>query len=158
MYEDAIRMLTGAGFIHYEISNFARPGFECRHNLTYWRNEPYFGFGPGATSYLDGVRATNVANPEEYIRRIEAGESPIACEERLTGRAAMGETMFLGLRMLAGVEIESFARRHGILPQEAFAVEIGDLSNRGLIEVSSGTIRLTHTGILLANEVFERFV
>jgi oxygen-independent coproporphyrinogen-3 oxidase len=193
MYEEAIRTLTSAGFEHYEISNFARPGFRCRHNITYWHNEPYFGFGAGATGYLPElrskeykvqrpaetkppprvranpkseirnpkcgcVRATNVLSPEEYISRIEAGESPKACEERLTGRAAMGETMFLGLRMLQGVDIETFARRNGVLPQEVFFEEIADLAERGLIEEADGAIRLTPRGLLLANDVFAEFV
>jgi len=167
MYEEAIRTLTSAGFEHYEISNFARPGFRCRHNITYWRNEPYFGFGAGATSCLPllpglgeglGMRATNVPSPEEYIHRIEAGQDTKACEERLTGKPAMGETMFLGLRMLQGVNIESFARRHGVLPQEVFLEEIARLTERGLIEQADGAIRLTRRGLLLANDVFAEFV
>ncbi|MCX6376728.1 MAG: radical SAM family heme chaperone HemW, partial [Armatimonadetes bacterium] len=158
MYEEAIRVLTGAGFEHYEISNFARPGFRCRHNITYWRNEPYFGFGAGAASLLNGTRSTNVSDPEEYIIRVEAGQDPKACEERLTGKAAMGETMFLGLRMLQGVDIESFARRYGVTAQEVFFEEIADLAERGLIEESDGAIRLTPRGLLLANDVFAEFV
>jgi oxygen-independent coproporphyrinogen-3 oxidase len=172
MYEEAIRALTDAGFVQYEVSNFARPGFECRHNITYWRNEPYFGFGSGATAFLPplllsgegpGVRAsasriTNTPSVEAYIRRVQVGESPVECEERLTGRTAMGETMFLGLRMLSGVEIEAFARRYGVLPQEVFAQEISDLTRRGLLEVSQGHIRLTRQGLFLANDVFAEFV
>lgn len=174
MYEDAIRALTDAGFVHYEISNFARPGFECRHNITYWHNEPYFGFGSGATGYIPprllsgegpGVRVpgyasriTNVPSVEEYIRRIQSGESPVECEEHLTGRPAMGETMFLGLRMLSGVDIEAFARRYGVLPQEVFAQEISELTQRGLIEVSEGRLRLTRQGLFLGTDVFVEFV
>ena len=158
MYEEAIRILTSAGFVHYEISNFAKPGFECRHNMTYWRNEPYFGFGAGASSYLEGVRAANVRDVGEYIRRIEAEESPVESQESLTGRSAMGESVFLGLRMLAGVDEESFARRYGLAPQEAFPAEVESLFARGLIERRDGFIRLTHTGLLFADDVFAEFV
>lgn len=167
MYEEAISTLTSAGFEHYEISNFARPGFRCRHNITYWRDEPYFGFGAGATSCLPllsgwgegpGMRATNVSNPEEYIHRIKSGQDAKACEERLTGKAAMGETMFLGLRMLQGVDIESFARRYGVLPEQVFPQEIAHLTERGLIEQAGTAIRLTHRGLLLASDVFAEFV
>ncbi len=167
MYEDAIRMLTDAGFVHYEISNFARPGRECRHNQTYWRNEPYFGFGAGATSYLPplplsgegpGVRATNTRSPEDYIRRINADESPVESQERLVDRAAMGETMFLGLRMLDGVDVPAFMRRYGVLPQDVFASQIADLTARGLITATLLRIRLTETGLFLGNDVFAEFV
>jgi oxygen-independent coproporphyrinogen-3 oxidase len=162
MYEEAISTLTSAGFVHYEISNFARPGFECRHNITYWHNEPYFGFGSGATGFVPVTdyesRITNVASVDEYIRRIQAGESPVECEEHLTGKPAMGETMFLGLRLLSGVEIDAFARRYGVLPQEAFPQEIANLTSRGLIEISHGQLRLTRRGLFLANDVFSEFV
>ena len=155
MYEDAIGTLTAAGFVHYEISNFARPGFECRHNITYWRNEPYLGFGSGATSYIEGTRATNVADVEEYIRRVEARRSPTESEEHLTGRRAMGETMFLGLRMLRGVNCQDakYARA-----EEEFRPEIERLIERGLLERADGFLRLTRRGILFANDVFAEFV
>ena len=104
------------------------------------------------------MRATNVSTPEEYISRIEAGQDTKACEERLTGKAAMGETMFLGLRMLQGVHVETFARRYSVTPKEVFFEEIADLAERGLIEEADGAIRLTRRGLLLANDVFAEFV
>lgn len=158
MYEEAIRTLTAAGFEHYEISNFAKPGFECRHNIIYWRNQPYFGFGAGATSYLEGVRATHVPTVEEYIRRIQAGKDTTAAEECLAGRAAMGETMFLGLRMLRGVDERVFSERYGAAPQTVFHEEIEELVSRGLLESENGSLRLTHTGLLFADNVFAQFV
>ena len=172
MYELAIEKLTSDGYDHYEISNFARPGFECRHNITYWENEPYFGFGAGATTYLPGdgemgrwgdganrlTRRTNTASVEEYIRRIGSGESQVESEECLTGKSAMGETVFLGLRMLRGVDVNAFRQRYGMTPQEAFPHEIADLVERGLIEMTPDAIRLTHRGLLLANDVFAEFV
>lgn len=155
MYEDAIEILTAAGFVHYEISNFARPGFECRHNITYWRNEPYLGFGAAATSYIGGARATSVADAEEYVRRVEAGESATESEECLTGRKKMGETMFLGLRMIQGVDRQNarYARA-----ERAFAPEIQRLMERGLLESADGFLRLTRRGLFLANDAFAEFV
>ena len=153
MYELAIEKLTKAEYKHYEISNFARPGFECRHNITYWENRPYFGFGAGATTYIDGCRATNVRAVEAYI----AGNPPES-EECLSGKDAMGETMFLGLRMLRGVDVRAFRKRYGMTPQEAFPHEIADLVERGLIEMTPDAVRLTHRGLLLANDVFAEFV
>lgn len=174
MYEEAIRVLTDAGFVHYEISNFARSGFECRHNIGYWLNEPYFGFGAGATSYLPAAssdretsrvpvysqytRASNVRSVEEYIRRMEAGETATESEECLTGRSAMGETMFLGLRMLRGVDIGSFVEKYGVTPAEAFGPEIESLSAQELLVEERGFLRLTYKGLLLANQVFMEFV
>jgi len=158
MHEEAISILSVAGFEHYEISNFAKPGFTCRHNLTYWRNEPYFGFGAGAASYLRGVRSANVSEPEEYIRRMESGESAVAASESLIGKAAMGETVFLGLRMLSGLNIESFKQRYGLAPMEVFGPQIKNLTERGLLEQTEADIRLTHSGLLFANDVFAEFV
>lgn len=155
MYENAITTLTSAGFVHYEISNFARPGFECRHNMTYWRNEPYLGFGSGATSYWDGARVTSVADVEEYIRRVEAGESAAESEERLAGRTAMGETMFLGLRMLQGVNLQDAGYAKA---EEMFKPEIEGLIERELLERVDGFLRLTRRGLFFANDVFAEFV
>ena len=155
MYEDAIRTLTSAGFVHYEISNFARPGFESRHNTRYWRNEPYLGFGSGAASYIEGTRAASTAEVEAYIRRAEAGESTAVSEERLTGRKAMGETMFLGLRMLKGVDLRDAVYAEA---EETFKPEIEGLIERGLLERSDGFLRLTRRGLFLANDVFAEFV
>ncbi len=158
MYEEAARILTGAGFIHYEISNFARPGFFCRHNITYWKNQPYFGFGAGAASFLGGVRRTNASSVQEYIRRMGAGESPVVSEEALEGRMAMGETIFLGLRMLCGVDEQEFQSRYGTSLRKVFGPEIDGLKRRGLLEEPDGALRLTHKGLLLANEAFCQFL
>ena len=168
MYEVAVQKLEEYGFVHYEISNFAKPGFECRHNITYWKNEPYFGFGAGAVSCIEGkllhkpyceyVRATNVRGVEDYIRRVWAGENPVEIEECANLRTAMGETMFLGLRMLEGVSDEEFVSRFGVPVLEVFGPQVSLLMKRGLLEESNGYFRLTRKGLLLANEVFAEFV
>jgi oxygen-independent coproporphyrinogen-3 oxidase len=111
MYQMAIDRLTSAGFEHYEVSNFARPGRRSRHNQVYWRNEPYYGFGAGATGYVQGIRYTNTATPRDYIDQVNASGRAVATEESLTGRESMGETIMLGLRMLDGVDTFAFEHR-----------------------------------------------
>ncbi|MGB9587431.1 MAG: radical SAM family heme chaperone HemW [Armatimonadota bacterium] len=168
MYVMAVEKLKNHGFLHYEISNFARPNFQCRHNITYWKNEPYFGFGAGATSCLEGtaihrpeclyVRATNVRDVEEYIRRSQAEEHLAEIEDCADRKTAMGETMFLGLRMLEGVDTHGFRQRYGAPIQSVFGPEISELMRRELLEETDRHIRLTSRGLLLANEVFIKFV
>lgn len=158
MYEDAISTLTAAGYVHYEISNFAKPGYECLHNITYWRNESYFGFGAGAVSYLDGVRTANTSELDAYIASIKSGVSPVVSNEELVGVASMGETVFLGLRMLRGVDLDAFAQRYGVRAENVFADQIGNLVKRGLVEIVGGFLRLTDTGLFLGNEAFAEFV
>ena len=158
MYEAAIQTLTEHGYEQYEISSFAKPGFRCRHNITYWRNEPYFGFGAGAVSYLDGVRASNTTSVDDYIGRIQQDESPVDVSETLGERESMGETIFLGLRMCDGVDICAFERRYGIPIQEAFGEQIEMLSTKEMLIETDGFLRLTRRGLLFSNDVFAEFV
>jgi oxygen-independent coproporphyrinogen-3 oxidase len=153
MYELAIEELTGAGFEHYEISNFARPGFRARHNMVYWRNDPYRGFGAGAVSYMDGTRWMNVRHPREYVRRVRTGE-PLAVEqERLDARAALGETLMVGLRLLEGVAFERLERRFGPALVAPVREELGKLGARGLVELDDTGFRLTKQGLMVADSV-----
>jgi oxygen-independent coproporphyrinogen-3 oxidase len=143
---------------HYEISNWAKPGYESRHNLTYWRNEGYLGFGAGAHSYYGGRRSWNVAWPEEYIRRLNAGESAREGEEVIEPPLEMAETLFLGLRLSEGVEYEAFRHRFGRDLSSLYASQIRELVAWGLLEANGRGVRLTPRGRLLGNEVFERFL
>lgn len=153
MYRLAQQLTAEAGYGQYEISNYARPGYECQHNLIYWRNEPYLGFGPGAVSYMEGKRWTNIKHPREYIRRISAGE-PLELEwERLTGWDAVAETLMLGLRMLAGVDLAALEARFGLPIREHYAETIDALIRRGWLERTADTIRLTQEGLLWHSEV-----
>jgi oxygen-independent coproporphyrinogen-3 oxidase len=147
MYELAIEKLNVAGFKHYEVSNFARPGFRCRHNQVYWRNEPYYGFGAGATSYVLGDRSVRLRDPLRYIDAIESGADAIESTEHLTGRALLAETLIQGLRMLEGVEVP-----------ECFAEEIARLESRGFVERAASRIRVTRKGLLLLNDVSEELL
>lgn len=149
--------LLGA-YRHYEISNWAKPGYECRHNLTYWRNEGYLGFGAGAHSYYGGRRSWNVAWPEEYIRRLKAGQSATEGEEVIETPLEMAETLFMGLRLSEGVEFEGFQHRFGRDLSSLYGPQLRELVARELLEVNGKGIRLTPRGRLLGNEVFERFL
>jgi len=158
MYLLAEEMLADAGYRHYEISNWARPGRECRHNLTYWRNEPYLGFGAGAHSWFGGRRFWGVLSPEEYIQRVSGGLSTAGGSEEIGRGLEMAETVILGLRLDEGVGLEDFAARFDRRLEELYKRELGELTELGLVEVSDGSPRLTQRGRLLANEVFERFL
>ncbi|MGB9776807.1 MAG: radical SAM family heme chaperone HemW [Anaerolineae bacterium] len=159
MYEWAEARLARAGYVHYELSNWARSGRHfCRHNLTYWSNEPYLGLGAGASSWWGGRRWTNVRHPEEYIRRLAAGQ-PVAEEvEEIPLRLEMGETMMMGLRLVAGVSDARFRARFGVGLAEVFGAELARLADQGLLEWDGQTARLTPRGRLLGNWVFREFV
>jgi len=158
MYLSAIRTLASAGYEHYEISNFALPGRRSAHNQVYWRNEPYFGFGAGASGYVGGIRYTNVRSPSEYIESIRTTGRAVESAEALTGRRAMGETVMLGIRMLDGLDLAAFKERFGIGIAEAYDGELKALAARGLVELTETRLRLTPAGLLVANEAAAEFV
>lgn len=152
-------LLSRAGYEQYEISNWSRPGYQCRHNLVYWRHEPYLGFGAGAHSYADGRRWWNVRPVPQYIQRLRAGESPERGSEAIDERLAMGEMMMLGLRLVReGVAPARFAARFDQTLEAVFAAEIAALTRRGLLEQVDGRVRLTGEGRLLGNQVFAEFL
>jgi oxygen-independent coproporphyrinogen-3 oxidase len=179
MYEEAVTRLEDAGYVQYEISNWARrrpthesstaieqATYACCHNLQYWRNLPYLGFGAGAHGSAFGWRYSNVLSPDGYVRAMAAGRqavppasSAVSTRTRTHRTDAMGETMFLGLRLtLEGVEDDDFAARFGVPPGEAYRRELVQLSDQGLVERAGGRTRLTQRGRLLGNRVFEAFV
>lgn len=142
MYEYTIETLTATGYNHYEISNFAKPGYECKHNINYWKNGNYIGIGAGAHSHVDGKRWANPDSIEDYIEhRAASFVTSINNHKR--------ETIFLGLRLLEGVPIGQF---HG------FEKEVSDLTEKGLLQRKNGYYRLTRQGLYLGNIVFSKFV
>jgi oxygen-independent coproporphyrinogen-3 oxidase len=159
LYGLACDLLAGHGYLHYEISNWARGTNHCLHNLVYWRREPYLGFGAGAHSF-DGVRRWwNVRRAPRYIERLETGRSPRAGGERIARRLAMGETMMLGLRLLEeGVAGERFRTTFGVALEEAFGPEIDRLAALGLLERLPDRVRLAPSAWLLGNRVFAEFM
>ncbi|MCL6634961.1 MAG: radical SAM family heme chaperone HemW [Peptococcaceae bacterium] len=158
MYHLAMDFLKSKGYSHYEISNFARPGRESKHNLGYWHNGPYLGLGPAAHSYLAGRRHANEAALERYAGRLKKGELPVAEVEEIITETEMAETMFMGLRLLKGVSLRDFERRFGRRAEDVYAVEVNRLAGSGLVEMREGYLRLTEKGLPLANEVFKAFV
>jgi len=159
MYIWAEARLQAAGYEHYEISNWARPGLACRHNLIYWRNQPYLGLGAGAHSWWKGSRRANLAHPGRYIAAVQEEKSPVEWEELIDRPLEMGETMMMGLRLLQeGVTYARFAARFGVDLEEAYGREIDDLVAQGLLERTAQGIRLTSRGHLLGNLVFGRFL
>jgi oxygen-independent coproporphyrinogen-3 oxidase len=158
MFGRAIERAVPAGYRRYEVSNYARPGFESRHNQIYWRNEDYFGFGAGAASYRHGIRSMNERLPGRFADRVNVDGSATVEQEQLTVAEAMGETMMVGLRMAAGIDLEGFANRFGVRAEDRFASQIETLRASGLLETVEGRLRLTDRGLFLASEVMMRFL
>lgn len=158
MYERAIVILTAAGYEHYEVSNYARPGFRCLHNQVYWRNEEYLGVGPGAVSYLAGRRWKRERLPARYVQKVEAGQDLAVESECLEPDKALGETMLLGLRLREGLPLQPVRDRFGIDPLNHYALQIKQLSAQGLLALEQDTLRLTHRGLLIADTVLTEFL
>ncbi len=175
-YELASALLAEHGYVQYEISNWgvgggkdgrdapsaAPPISACRHNLTYWRNMPYLGFGPGAHSSETGRRWANVRPVPEYIERMGTAKEASAAvdfEEAINERLAMGETMMLGLRLVGeGVTFERFWQQHRVEMQQVFGDEITELAQLGLLQVLPDRVRLAPEARLVANQAFMRFL
>ncbi len=159
MYAYAQHRLAGAGYEHYEISNWALPGNEGRHNQVYWRYEPYLGLGAGAHGFLHGARTQEIRAPREYIERGLQGESTIQRAETVTPSMAMEESIFLNLRLLKrGIARQEFAARFGVDPVIPLGAELAELTRADLVAVDDSAIRLTADGCFLANEVCVRLI
>ncbi len=153
LFDQAVDFLTAAGYEHYELSNFALPGYRCRHNLVYWRNESYLGFGPGACSYVHGIRRTNLPDTTVYTKCLysSAPSLPPSQEEHLTGKAAMAETLMLSLRLIEGVEIRTFQLRFGLSPLEVFRETFTRYLHQGAVEVTKTHVKLSRESLFTAN-------
>ncbi|KAB7708718.1 oxygen-independent coproporphyrinogen III oxidase [Bacillus aerolatus] len=159
MYETLMEEMAASGLFQYEISNFARPGFESLHNLVYWDNEPYYGFGAGAHAYINGVRRSNHGPLKKYMAPLQAEKLPLLTESKLTEKEKMEEEMFLGLRKMAGVPAARFEKKFGVSPLVLFKKPIEEMIARGLLVVENNeSIRLTEQGKLFGNEVFQSFL
>lgn len=158
MYLYTIRALTRSGYEHYEISNFARPGYRCQHNMAYWRNEQYLGFGPGAVSYRHGVRWKCLSNPRRYVQAVRNGLSLVEEEERLDADASLGETIMLMLRLRDGLDVKVVEERYGVNLPQRYAHQINRLQRLRLLEVTSDYWRITPKGLPIANTVCAEFL
>ncbi len=158
MYEWARDRLAAHGYHHYEISNWARPGWESRHNMAYWVQTPYLGFGVSAHGYYHGQRRGNVRGLAGYLRRIEQDRDPAATVERIDARRAQSDGMIFGLRLIDGIERAIFQRQHGVDPLEVWPGEIALLQAQGMLHVTPDHIALTREAHLLGNYVWEHFL
>lgn len=158
LYAAAIDALQAAGYEHYEISNFARPGHRCRHNANYWANGEYMGLGVGAASYLDGERSVQTKSLDEYVDAALAGD-PIPSEsERLDGMQRAGEAIMLALRTAQGVGLSEFKERYGVDVVRHYAPVVSRFSDLGLLERAGDRVRLTGRGRFVANDVCGAFL
>jgi len=158
LYALAIAKLTAAGFEHYEISNFARPGYRCEHNANYWRNGSYAGFGVGAASYRGGIRSTHTRDRAAYEAAALAGEAIPGDSEGLTGDAQAGEAVMLALRTSEGVDAGTFRERYGVDVFTHYAPIIAEYAAAGLLVADERSVRLTTRGRFVANDVCGAFL
>ena len=152
MYHFAAKLLSDSGYLHYEISNAAKPGFECAHNINCWLHKPYLGFGLGAHSFDGQSRWSNPSTFSDYFSRLKPDFEILSNEELIS------EAMILGLRMLEGVDELLFMSRYGVKPSLFFGEQIRKLVAEGLLECKNDRIRLTSLGLDLANRVFVQFL
>lgn len=155
MYWEVKKQLKKAGYVHYEISNFAKPGYESKHNLSCWNQEEYLGFGIAAHSYFNGERYSNT---EDFDKYFEHQEDSKIIHEKQTQEDKQREFMLLGLRKIDGVKISDFKNKFIENPIYLYRESLNKLVTQGLIEIDIDSIRLTNRGIDLANLVWEEFV
>jgi len=155
MYRLMIDKVCAADYEHYEISNFSLPGFASRHNTKYWAGAPCYGFGCSAHSY-DGRRRrwANQRDMAKYVQLIEREESTVVERTNLNDEEARSESIFLGLRLMRGLDLEEYRRRFGSDLRDSYRSDLGRLVEAGLIEIDESLMRLTKRGALLSNEVF----
>ncbi|MGP7819031.1 radical SAM family heme chaperone HemW [Niallia sp. 01092] len=158
MYEVLLEEMHKHGFEQYEISNFAKPGYKSLHNLTYWNNEQYFGFGAGAHGYVAGSRRSNYGPLKKYIEPLTQNQLPLLENYSVTKSEKMEEEMFLGLRKNEGVNISLFENKYNETPLSLFNKEIDELINRELLVIKDNALQLTERGRFLGNEVFQFFL
>ena len=151
--------MSAAGFEHYEVSNFARPGRRCRHNEAYWAGEQYYAAGPGATRYIAGVRETNHRSTTTYLNRVLAGQSPVAEREQLAPEDRARELLVFGLRRMAGVEPRLVRRPQRFHDRRnSSAQPLRRYVDLGMFEDTGQTIRLTREGLLVSDAIWPNFL
>lgn len=160
MYWFAKRKLEENGYIHYEISNFAKIPYRSKHNLDCWNQKEYIGFGVSASSYEEGIRYRNKDEIEEYIKNIEEEQERknVIIDEKQDKQTMMNEYMILGLRKITGININEFRRKFEVSPLYKYNKELTKLVREGLINIDTNNIRLTKKGLDLANLVWEEFI
>lgn len=158
MFAEAMEAMERTGHHQYEISNFAKKGKESMHNLVYWNNENYFGFGAGASGYLGNQRYKNVGPIQHYLKPLRGDKRPIIETEELTLKNQIEEEMFLGLRKLEGISLANFKEKFKKELTEVYRDVLPVLEEEGLAIVDENRLRLTSKGLFIGNEVFEKFL
>jgi oxygen-independent coproporphyrinogen III oxidase len=158
MYLQGMALLDEAGYEQYEISNVARPGRESRHNVKYWTDAEWLGFGCGAHSTRKGVREKNVASTSEYISLVAAGGQLAVERRQLSDQARLEEALFMGLRLAKGIDLASIESRYRTDVWRVYGDELEPFVDQGLLIYDDGHLRLTRPGMLLANEVMAVFI
>ena len=158
MYEYTINYLKSHGYNQYEISNYAKDNFECKHNVLYWKCEEYVGIGASASGYFNGIRYNNICELANYEKMILEGEKPIEWEEKLSIKDEIEESIFLGLRMNEGIQISDFKEKYNFDFEKEYKNEIEKLSKMELIEIDNNLMKLTQKGREISNSVFVEFI
>lgn len=158
LYEDLCSAVTRAGYEHYEISNFAREGYYCRHNLKYWSDEIYLGFGAGAHGMTGRARYANIEDPAGYRRSIASGKPPVGSVTELTPETRFKDALIMGLRLVSGLDLDRLGARYSVDARRFVLETIGDLHPAGLFVLDGHHLRLTPRGRLLSNTIFSRWV
>lgn len=153
-YEYACAELGAAGYEHYEISNWAKPGLRSKHNLKYWMREPYFGIGAGAHSFDGAMRWANAHDPAGYSAALSAGKLPVEQKEILSAAQSLDEELFLGLRLMEGIDVGALEARYNAAALNSLRARIDALVDRGLVEWSENRLRLAPSRLSVSNEVF----
>lgn len=151
-------ILKDAGYFRYEISNYSKPGYECRHNTGYWRGVPYIGMGLGASSLWNGTRYNNTGDMSEYIRCSMKPDSIAENVQKLTDTDKMEEFMFLGLRMTEGIQISEFYEKFGVTVNEVYGEVIKKYSDMKMLEINGENMKLTDKGVDVSNIIFADFI
>jgi oxygen-independent coproporphyrinogen-3 oxidase len=158
MLEKTQQALKQVGFDRYEISNYAQPGCQCRHNINYWQNGEYIGLGAGAVAFLNGTRCTAISDADQFCERLEKGQDVWAEKEQLDRDVAFRETVIMGLRMTAGVSLVELTDRFGIKAEIYYSETLHRLIRQGLLHIVQDRLQLTPQGMLLANTVMAELV
>ncbi|MBU0481724.1 MAG: radical SAM family heme chaperone HemW [Proteobacteria bacterium] len=158
MTEFLEQQLSPFGYRRYEISNYARPGRECRHNLVYWRNLPYLGLGCAAVSYLSGTRIRNSDDPDHYIRKLHNGEPAWIESEALSRESSFRETVIMGLRLIDGIDLEDLQARFAIDACDYYRDILPSLLAKELVRIENGRLRLSAKALPVANQILAELV
>ncbi len=158
LFKHTLTSLEKAGYAQYEISNFAKTGKECQHNINYWHNGNYIGLGAGASTFWNGIRRKNINSPAKYIEKILKTGRAIDFEETPDQKTSIGETMMLGLRLSNGINLENFENRYDISLWDQFPKQLERLKSENLIEIDDSHIRLSKKGFFLADSVILEFM